>query len=248
MCARGTGVQCVLGKGWSRQCPASRFPGENLGEVHTGGLGCPLFRAQAQDPETGSVARRPHSTPSPSQLPPPRPRAGSAPTPGLRRAPHPAAPAGASGGSARPSWGPAPSGWTSSHPRGSSGRTSRRGKPGPAAGAGGAGAARVTAQGPARRVSRGPLGRPSPCRRRCRFSCDSRKEGRAARAPRGEGQEGGVNKGPTAPPRGRRQPPLGRSARARGRDSSQGATWSAPSHKETNPMFSLYYKSRDAPR
>lgn len=48
-----------------------------------------------------------------------------------RPAPHPVAPAGASGGSARPSWGPAPSAWTFSHPRGSFGRTSRRGKPGP---------------------------------------------------------------------------------------------------------------------
>lgn len=48
-----------------------------------------------------------------------------------RPTPHPAAPAGASGGSARPSWGPAPSAWTFSHLRGSFGRTSRRGKPGP---------------------------------------------------------------------------------------------------------------------
>lgn len=48
-----TGAQGLLGKGWSRQCSASRFPGENRGEVHTGGLGCPLFGDQAQDPESG---------------------------------------------------------------------------------------------------------------------------------------------------------------------------------------------------
>ena len=69
--------------------------------------------------------RHPSSDPNPAH-------AGAVPpTPEPPPTPHPAAPAGASDGSARPSWGPAPSGWTSSHPRGSFGRTSCRGKPGP---------------------------------------------------------------------------------------------------------------------
>lgn len=229
MCARGPlGVQYLLGKGESRLCPASRSPGENLAKFTLeNDRAVPAFPGTMPGP--GEEGLRAPLTPSGSR---PRPLTRPAPVqvspaPAPLCAPHPAAPAGASGGSARPSWGLAPSGWTSSHPRGSFGRTSRRGNPGPrrrgrrrlrrASHHIESGPARV-----ARATRRPPAGPPLPPPQLWL------QEGGAGRARRGAGQEGGVDAEPTAPPCGRRRlAPRMQRTRARSRPASWGRAGSA---------------------
>lgn len=78
------------------------------------------------------------------------------------------------------------------------------------------------------------------------------QEGGAGTPPRGEGQEGGVNAKPTAPPHGRCQP-TPRALRTCARFLLLAGTRlerraCAANHKEACPTYTLYYKSRDAPR
>lgn len=195
---------------------------------------CSLLGNNAGRQRGGSDAAPP--TPDAVCIPVPtlvRPASGQVPpSPAPRLAPHPAAPAGASGGSARPSWGPAPSGWTSSHPRGSFGRTSRRGKPEPRR------RGRRRLRRASHRIRSGPARvaqatrRPPPGHRRYRrrFSCGSRKKGRAGS---GEGRcRKAVSTRNRRPrPAGGAGGPFGRGASARLSDPPRGGAPGAQSRR-----------------
>lgn len=93
--------------------------------------------------------------------------------------------------------------------------------------------------------------RPSPCRRRCRLGCDSRKEGGPARHREGRGRKAVSTPDRRPRPAGGASGLLGAALGRVVGDSAQGASErgaGAPSHKEACPRYSLYYKSRDAPR
>lgn len=78
----GRGVRCLLGKGWARQGPASRFPGENPGEVPHRRARPPAFRGTSPSPGVG-VGRPPparHALPV-SAPTPVRPARGQCPDP-----------------------------------------------------------------------------------------------------------------------------------------------------------------------